>query len=121
MDKIIIEDMQFYGFHGLFPEENRLGQRFQVNLELFADLSTAGKSDYMHDSIHYGHAYDTVKEIVEGYAKNLIEAVAEDIAAALLEKFDMLQACRVKVVKPDAPIPGHFKSVAVEIYREKTS
>lgn len=119
MDKVILEDMLFYGYHGLFPEERRLGQRFRVDLELFADLKQAGRSDKMEDSIHYGMVYDTVKEIVEGEAKNLIEAVAETIAAALLEQFDLLHACRVKLIKPDAPIPGHFKSVAVDIYREK--
>jgi len=119
MDKIFLEGMQFYGFHGLFPEENKLGQRFNVDLELFMDLSVPGRTDYMHDSIHYGQAFEIVREIVEGEAKKLIEAVAEQIAADLLRQFDLLQACCVKVIKPDAPIPGHFKSVAVEIYREK--
>ncbi|WLV24780.1 dihydroneopterin aldolase [Aciduricibacillus chroicocephali] len=119
MDKIILEGMQFYGYHGLFPEENRLGQRFNVDLELYTDTSKAGRTDDMNDSIHYGHAYEIVKQIVEQEIVNLIETVAERIAAALLEHFDELQACRVKVIKPDAPIPGHFKFVAVEIYREK--
>jgi len=119
MDRIILEGMQFYGFHGLFPEENKLGQRFAVDLVLYTDTSKAGETDNMHDSIHYGHAYEIVKEIVEQKVLNLIEAVAEEIAARLLEHFDLLQACKVKVIKPDAPIPGHFKSVAVEIYRER--
>lgn len=119
MDKIILEGMQFYGYHGLFPEEKRIGQRFNVDLELFADTHKAGQTDDMNDSIHYGHAYDIVKEIVEQRIVNLIETVAEQIAAALLDHFEGLHACRVKVIKPDAPIPGHFKSVAVEIYREK--
>lgn len=120
MDKIILKNMQFFGYHGLFPEENKLGQRFNVDLELYSDLSKAGKTDYMHDSIHYGHAFDQVKTIVEGPSKKLIEAVAEEIAAILLESFDTLQACTVKLIKPDAPIPGHFESVAVEIYRERS-
>lgn len=111
--------MQFYGFHGLFAEENKLGQRFNVDLELFVDLQKAGQTDYMDDSVHYGHVYETVKAIVEGEQKNLIEAVAENIAEAILGNFTKVNACQVRVVKPDAPIPGHFESVAVEIYREK--
>ena len=120
MDKIILNTMQFYGFHGLLPEENKLGQRFNIDLELIADLKKPGETDDMNDSIHYGQVYDIVQEIVEGEAKNLIEAVAEVIATRLLSSFDLLQACRVKVIKPDPPIPGHYQSVAVEIFREKS-
>jgi len=119
LDKILLHNMQFYGFHGLLPEENKLGQRFQVDLELFLDLNKAGKSDNMYDSIHYGQAYELVKELVEGNAMNLIEAVAESIAEKLFDHFTLLQACQVKVIKPDPPIPGHYQSVAVEIYRER--
>ncbi|WP_249872191.1 dihydroneopterin aldolase [Oceanobacillus saliphilus] len=120
MDKILLNNMQFYGFHGLLPEENKLGQRFNVDVELYLDLKKAGNTDNMHDSVHYGHVYDVVKEVVEGEAKKLIEAVAERIANELLSSFELLEACRVKVIKPDPPIPGHYQSVAVEIYREKS-
>ncbi|MEN2766698.1 dihydroneopterin aldolase [Ornithinibacillus xuwenensis] len=119
MDKILLTNMQFYGFHGLLPEENKLGQRFNVDLELFLDTRNAGLLDEMEQSIDYSKAYQHVKKIVEGKAKNLIEAVAETIAEDLLTSFHLLQACRVKVIKPDPPIPGHYESVAVEIYREK--
>lgn len=111
--------MEFYGYHGLLPEENKLGQRFYVDVELFLDLKKPGMSDNMHDSVHYGHAYELIRGIVEGEARNLIEAVAEDIADKLLVTFDLLQACSVSVIKPDPPIHGHYQSVAVEIYRER--
>lgn len=119
MDKIQMNQMEFYGYHGLYPEENKLGQRFIVDVELFLPLQKAGISDQMTDSVDYGKVYEIVKEIVEGKAKNLIEAVAESIAEALLSQFSLLKACQIKVVKPDPPIPGHYKSVAVEIYRER--
>ncbi|HLR66639.1 dihydroneopterin aldolase [Virgibacillus alimentarius] len=120
-DRILLNNMQFYGFHGLFPEENKLGQRFHVDLELFTDLQKPGKTDDMSDSIHYGHVYELVQKIVEGEAKNLLEAVAEEIANQLLVSFDIMAACKVKVIKPDPPIAGHYQSVAVEIFREKVS
>ncbi|HEY4600530.1 MAG TPA: dihydroneopterin aldolase [Cerasibacillus sp.] len=119
MDKIILKTMQFYGYHGLFPEENKLGQRFLVDVILYADLKEAGEMDDMNASIHYGHVFERVKTIVEGEARNLIEAVAESIAQDLLVTFPRLQACMIKVIKPDPPIPGHYDSVAVEIYRER--
>lgn len=111
--------MDFYGYHGLFPEENKLGQRFSVDLVLELDLTKAGKSDDMNDSINYARLYEVTKGIVEGKARNLVEAVADDIAGSLLATFDKLMACTVKVYKPDPPIPGHYKSVAIEIYRER--
>lgn len=119
MDKIYLHKLAFYGYHGVFAEENKLGQRYFVNLELEIDLQKAGKSDQIEDSIDYGHVYQITKEIVEGKAYRLVEAVAENIAEKLLQTFDRLTACRVKVDKPDPPIPGHYQAVAVEIYREQ--
>ena len=120
MDKIILKNMKFYGYHGLFSEEKSLGQRFNVDAELYTCLKRAGETDDMNDSIHYGHVYEAVQKVVEGETLNLIEAVVEKIAAELLAGFPTLQACRIRLTKPDAPIPGHLDSVAVEIYREKT-
>ncbi|MYL60652.1 dihydroneopterin aldolase [Virgibacillus halodenitrificans] len=119
MDKIVLKNLQFYGYHGLLPEENKLGQRFQVDVDLYADLKKPGETDAMGDSIHYGHAYEVIQQIVEGEPYNLIEAVAEKIANELLRSFTLLSACTIKVIKPDPPIPGHYHSVAVEIYRER--
>lgn len=115
-----MKNLQFYGYHGLLPEENKLGQRYNLDIELYLDLKQAGVGDNMVDSIHYGHAFEVIQAIVEGEAKNLIEAVAEEVASKLLANFDLLQACLVKVVKPDPPIAGHYESVAVEIFREKS-
>ncbi|WP_164670644.1 dihydroneopterin aldolase [Virgibacillus doumboii] len=119
MDKILMNQMEFYGYHGLFPEENKLGQRFYVDVELIADLEKSARSDDMNDSINYGDVYEAVKEIMEGTPKNLIEAVAGAISDQLFQAFDILEACTVKVTKPDPPIPGHYQSAAVEIYRER--
>ncbi len=109
--------MEFYGYHGVFPEETRLGQRFVVNLTVETDLSKAGRSDSLEDSINYADLYQTCKEIVEGEPYKLVEAVAEKIAEAVLERFSTVELCHIKVIKPDPPIPGHYKSVAVEITR----
>lgn len=119
MDKIILKDLQFYGYHGLFAEENKLGQRFSVDVELHTSLQKAGLSDDMNDSINYGEAFEVVRSIVEGEPKNLIEAVAEAIAEQLLARFPTLVACKIKVIKPNPPIRGHYKAVAVEIFRER--
>lgn len=119
MDKINLNQLQFYGYHGMFSEEQKLGQRFDVDLELYLDLQKAGKSDAMEDSIHYGEVYELVRDILEGKPRKLIEAVAESVAEQLLNTLPLLLACRVRVIKPNPPINGHYHSVSVEIYREK--
>ncbi len=119
MDKIILEKMEFYGYHGVYPEENKLGQRYRVDLTAYVDLKPAGQTDDLNKSVNYAEIYTLCKEIVEGERFDLIEAVAERIAAELFVQHEKIQACTVKVIKPDPPIPGHYQSVAVEIARER--
>jgi dihydroneopterin aldolase len=119
MDKIILNDMQFYGYHGVFEEENKLGQRYRVSAQLYLDLKAAGKTDDLNESVNYAEVYTLCKEIVEGKPYNLLEAVAERIAADILTTYPMIQSCKIRVVKPDPPIPGHYDFVAVEIMREQ--
>ncbi|MCM2535560.1 dihydroneopterin aldolase [Neobacillus pocheonensis] len=119
MDKIYVNRMEFYGYHGVFPEENRLGQRFSVDLMVSLDLKKAGETDELVYSVNYGELFQLCKEIVEGKPKRLVEAVAEKIAGSVLQEFPAIDEVTVKVIKPDPPIPGHYKSVAVEITRSR--
>ena len=119
LDKIYVNGMEFYGYHGVFPKETKLGQRFKVDLIVEVDLSVAGKSDDLNDSVNYGELYNTCKMIVEGKPYKLVEAVAENIASAVLGDFPLASTCTVKLIKPDPPIPGHYRSVAVEIKRSR--
>ncbi len=119
LDKIFVHDMEFYGYHGVFPEENKLGQRFRVNLTVELDLHKAGKTDDLHDSVNYGELFHLCEEIVEGKPYKLIEAVAESIATAILNKYTMIQRCTITVIKPNPPLRGHYHSVAAEITRDR--
>ena len=66
MDRIALEGMVFYGYHGVHPEERRLGQRFVVDLVAERELRTAGLSDDLADTTSYSDIYDVVREVVEG-------------------------------------------------------
>ncbi|MBA4538780.1 dihydroneopterin aldolase [Bacillus aquiflavi] len=120
MDKIYLNKMEFYGYHGVFPQETHLGQRFFVDLTIEMNLKSAGQSDRLEDSINYAELYQLCKEIVEGKPFKLVEAIAEKIASSLLKQYKKIESCTVKVIKPDAPIPGHFESIAIEITRRRT-
>ncbi len=118
-DRIFLEGMLFYGYHGVNQEERVLGQRFVVDLELFRDLSEAGRSDELSQTVNYASVFKTAREIVEGPPANLIETVAERLAATVLERFPA-DAVRVRVRKPWAPVKGSaMEAVGVEIYRQR--
>jgi dihydroneopterin aldolase len=109
--------MLFYGYHGVLPEETKLGQRFSVDLSLSIDLSIAGKSDNLHDTVNYAEVYNLCQRIVEGEPKRLIESVAEAICDEALTSFPLVHECTIKFTKPDPPIPGHYKAVSVVLTR----
>jgi dihydroneopterin aldolase len=117
-DRITLTGLQFYGYHGVYPEENRLGQNFLVDVELHADLREAGRTDDLKRTVDYGKVYLAVKAIAEGQPFKLIEAVAERIATEVLAGFPVTEVV-VRVHKPKAPIPGPFDGVTVEIRRRK--
>lgn len=119
MDRIYLNKMEFYGYHGVLPEETVLGQRFIVDLVVDVNLHKAGTTDDLNETVSYAEIYQICKEIVEGKPYKLIETVAEKIAEATLEQFEKVHSCTVKVIKPDPPIPGHYHSVAVEIKRTR--
>jgi dihydroneopterin aldolase len=119
MDKIYVAGMEFYGYHGVFPEENKLGQRFRADVTLDVSLKKAGETDDLKYSVNYAEIYEACKAVMEGSPVKLVETLAEKIAEDLLKKFINVQSCTVKVIKPDPPIAGHYDFVAIEIRRDR--
>ena len=119
-DKIFLKGLAFYGHHGVSPHEKALGQRFIVDITLECDARPAGLSDDLSDAVDYIPAYEIVKAVVEGESKDLIESVAEDIAAQILAKLNV-SAVSVTIKKPEVAIEGSILQYAgVEIYRRQT-
>jgi dihydroneopterin aldolase len=116
-DRIILSDLAFYGYHGVMLEENKLGQRFRVDLECGMDLNLAGETDAVENTVSYAHIYDLVKAATEDTRFKLIEALAAHIAQNLLATFPSFEWVRVRIRKPEAPIPATSGEFAVEIYR----
>ena len=111
--------MKFYGFHGVNPEEKTLGQTYLVDCEVTLDLSKAGISDNLNDTVSYTHIYRVARSVIEGESKNLLEALAESIANKVINEFK-IQSIRVSVVKPNPPIKGsNINQAAVEIIRHR--
>ena len=118
-DRIILEGMQLYGYHGANAEERALGQPYVVDLAVELDLNQAGTTDSLEDTVSYTHLYRAVKSVLEGESKNLLEATAQAIAAKVLADFPVT-AVHVYLKKPRPPIRGSvIENAAVEIYRTR--
>ncbi|KAG0624794.1 hypothetical protein M758_2G004400 [Ceratodon purpureus] len=116
-DRIMLRGMLFHGYHGVLAEENKLGQKFLVDVDAWMDLSKAGESDEMGDSVSYADIYKQIKAIVEGPPFKLVESVANAIAKALLSAHPSISDVRVKVCKPHVAVEGVLDHLGVEIFR----
>ncbi len=119
-DEVFLEAVRFYAYHGVNPEERVQGQRFVVDIRLATDLRAAGVTDDLTQTVNYSAVYKRVKAIVEGSPRDLIEALAEDIASALLTDFPASTAVTVTVRKPEVALKGAMLDAAgVRIHRTR--
>lgn len=102
---IELSNLTFHAYHGVLPEERLLGNTFNVDLTLEADISEAILTDDLTHTINYAEAYDIVKREMEIPSK-LLEHVCGRIGTALLHHFPTLQRVEVKVTKHNPPIEG---------------
>lgn len=119
MDRMRLRRMVFYGYHGVFPEENRLGQQFIVDLDLRLDLSRAAASDDVADTVNYADIHALVKRIVEGEPVKLIEKLADLIATRVLGTYTIIHEVEVSVTKPNPPFDIQFDGVTVTLRRSR--
>lgn len=121
MDKIYIKNLEFIGNHGVFQEEKFLHQKFVISLEMETSFRKAGVNDDLEHSTHYGFVSDTVEKVFFSKSFDLIEALAESIAENVLIEYPLINAVKVIVKKPWAPIKKHFDFVAVEANRKRNT
>ena len=118
-DRLLLKELTFHGYHGTKPEEQSLGQRFQVDIEVFGHFKKAAQSDKLDDAINYLNVYQTVQDLVEGAATNLLESLAESIANEIL-KNKPAEAVRVQICKLSPYLRNASQGTAgIEIYRAK--
>lgn len=118
MDKILIKNLEVFANHGVFPEENSLGQKFILSAVLYTDTRKAGLTDRLEASIHYGEVSMMMKEFVEQNTFKLLETVVEKLAFKMLTEIPGLQQVQLEIKKPWAPIGLPLETAAVEITRK---
>ena len=119
MDTIKIVDLEVFASHGVFPEENKLGQKFLVSATLHADLQRACVSDCLSDSLDYAAVCRLIDSTMRTSTYNLIERAAEDVAQAILATYPMVRRVDLELKKPWAPIGLPLAYVSVAISRER--
>ncbi|MFN2395627.1 MAG: dihydroneopterin aldolase [Bacteroidales bacterium] len=116
MSKILLENMEFFAYHGCFKEEQIIGNQFIVNLEIETDTQTAEMSDNLKDTVNYQEVYNTIREQVD-VKSHLLEHVARRTLDAVMEKFDGISHLKVKISKMNPPMGGKMKCVSLEMER----
>jgi 7,8-dihydroneopterin aldolase/epimerase/oxygenase len=118
-DHILVNDLIVYAYHGVHPEEQRLGQRFEVDLDCALDLSEAAARDTAGATVSYTSLVEIVEELSAGRKFFLIEALAGSIAETILERYPQIERATVTVRKPSAPIPASLGYVGVKVSRAR--
>lgn len=119
MDKIIMENMVFYGYHGVLQEEKILGQKFYVDAKLYLDLKQAGKTDDLNHTVSYAMVYEIIEGIMTKEKFDLLEALAHKVCGQILLSFKRIEIVKLTIKKPSAPVAGNFDYFAVQIKRSR--
>ncbi|MDS2173278.1 2-amino-4-hydroxy-6-hydroxymethyldihydropteridine diphosphokinase [Nesterenkonia sp. CL21] len=118
-DMIRLTGVTAVGHHGVFEFERRQGQPFRVDAELAVDLRAAGRSDALQDTVSYVDIAERIEAAITGEPYDLIEALAQKIAADVLSADHRIEAASITVHKPEAPLEQSFADVAVTVHRTR--
>ena len=118
LDKIEIKELEVFANHGVFPEENILGQKFVISATLFTRTRLAGLTDELSASINYGEVSHMITDFTRKHTYKLLESLAENLAEMLLCSLSGLEKITLKIEKPWAPVGLPLKTVSVEITRK---
>jgi 7,8-dihydroneopterin aldolase/epimerase/oxygenase len=119
-DQVFLRGIELFGRHGVTEEERSESQLIELDVEATLDLAPAGQSDDLADTVDYGAMFETCRDVVEKRSLHLLEAIADQVATALLSRFGRLGSVRVTVRKPGVPIDGRVEQAGVTIERSRT-
>jgi 7,8-dihydroneopterin aldolase/epimerase/oxygenase len=119
MDKIIIEDLEIYAYHGVAEEEKKLGQIFIVSLQVSADLNTAAVNGDINATINYADVCRAVQKALNTKKYDLIETAALKVIDEIFNSFSNALSVKILLKKPWAPMGYHLKYAAVELERRR--
>lgn len=118
MDKLFIKDLEVFAYHGVFPEEKSLGQKFLISVTLTLDMREAAITGDLSKSVHYGELAHALEKEFQKESYDLIETAGEKLTTYVLDNYPMVSKVKIMIKKPWAPILRSMDTVAIEITRE---
>lgn len=112
---ILLEELHFHAFHGVMPQESKVGGDFLLSLRLGYDISKAMQTDRVEDTLNYAEVYAVVKEEMEKPSA-LLEHIAGRIADALAAHFPQVTTIDLTLVKKNPPMGADCKGAGVELH-----
>jgi dihydroneopterin aldolase len=118
-DKIVIQGLEFYAYHGASDQEQAVGHRYEIDVELSVDTRAAAESDRLHDTVSYSRVARRLVQIGTQQQYRLLEALAGRMAQTVLEDFPTVQTVKLRVNKLCPPMNAIVAAVGVEITRDR--
>lgn len=114
-----LKNCAFFARHGVYSEEEALGQRFFVDATLTVEAGEALRRDDIGATVDYGRAFAVIERVVAGTRCYLIEALALSVAEALIDEFAAIRRAEITIRKPNAPVRGILDHVEVTVVRDR--
>lgn len=118
-DKVSLKNLQTFCRLGIYDSERILGQCININIDLFFDLSIAGKSNQIKDTINYVEVSLTIRELAQSKEFLLIENLSEEICQTLFKKFPILEGIDLEITKSIVNADQFTGTPVVRIYRKR--
>lgn len=112
--KITLHEMRFYAYHGVFAQEQRVGNHFIVELSFWADIAESLHRDELEETISYADVYEVIK-VEMAIPSRLLEHVVGRISERLFATFPRMQRIAITLSKCNPPFPGEVHSAAVTL------
>jgi 7,8-dihydroneopterin aldolase/epimerase/oxygenase len=118
-DKIFVSNLCIYGYHGVREEEERLGQRFYLDICCQVDTRAATAEDNLTKTLSYSDLCALVQRVFSAKRFKLIESLADRIAREILGQYRIVDQVCIRIRKPSAPVHAVVDCAGVEITRER--
>jgi dihydroneopterin aldolase len=116
MDFLTLNQMEFHAFHGVFEQEQIVGNTYFIDLKIGADFSKAFLTDSIEDTLNYASVFHEIQEEMKNKC-SLIECLAENICKRLKKEFPSIQSLEIKLTKQNPPLHGQLQSVSIILTR----
>ena len=118
MDYIILRNIRLFARHGCLDEENIIGAEFLINIKVGLDLTPAGQSGKIEDTVNYAALYELVREEMKKDEK-ILEKVAYRIAKKIMDEFPVIQEIDFSLTKLHPPLPGEIEQTGIELHLKR--